>query len=816
MVLSSTAKDIDINGQTFDVSSKTSPFTSGRLIVTPTFSALGYQNSGVFNGFKILTDGSAEFSNSGITRFFNQVRFDNTLTNGTYNYTLPGATGTLALTSQLTGGTVTSVGLSSATSGVTIGSTPITTSGTITLAIATASGSQQGLLSSTDWTTFNNKQNALTNPVTGTGTTNYLPKFTGASTIGDSAIQTDGTGNLMVGSANAGNAGSVNISVGLAGTTSGGLQLWAATNQTHYIQFGDATSGAAPYTGYIGYAHNNDSLIFGTSTSTKMTLSASGNLGLGVNPSAWSSTFRFIDVNTGPGAAFGSVGTTADMANNAFTDGSWTYKTTGAATLYRQLTGSHLWLTAPSGTAGNAISFTQAMTLTSAGELCVGRTSAYGAGFLVNVQGNIYASAAIVADLSVTAKSTIVQSSGEDGSSGPVMRLTSTNSNAGARNWGIINTWDNFGDLTFRVSNAKDGNALSAGTSIMTMLRTGNVGIGTTSPLTKLDCQISATGTVTENAAFRDSSANGNALQIFNGNNEARIRAVYYGTPSDQNITFWTITSGGSQGERMRINAAGNVGIGTTSPSELLDVRNSYREPTSGEFTQLLSSTTTQDAGRGGSLGFGGFTNGTSSYTTFSGIKGFKENGDGGNTAGALAFYTRVNGGAINERMRITAGGQVLINRTSAASSEEVLGILAKVNTTAFDIQIGTNSYYGIRFRNSSGSQAGYIQIDASSVTYGTGSDYRLKKDFKDYSGLDLVSKINTYDFAWKLDNTRMYGVIAHELADVMPYAVSGKKDAINKDGSINPQGVDYSKIVPVLIKSIQELKQELDTLKNK
>jgi hypothetical protein len=85
-------------------------------------------------------------------------------------------------------GTVTSVGLSSATSGVTIGSTPITTSGTITLAIATASGSQNGLLSSTDWSTFNGKQNALTNPVTGTGTTNYLPKFTGTSTIGNSIV----------------------------------------------------------------------------------------------------------------------------------------------------------------------------------------------------------------------------------------------------------------------------------------------------------------------------------------------------------------------------------------------------------------------------------------------------------------------------------------------------------------------------------------------------------------------------------------------------------------------------------------------------
>jgi hypothetical protein len=80
-------------------------------------------------------------------------------------------------------GTVTSVGLSSATSGVTIGSTPITTSGTITLAIATASGSQNGLLSSTDWTTFNGKQNALTNPVTGTGTSGQVAYFTGTSAI---------------------------------------------------------------------------------------------------------------------------------------------------------------------------------------------------------------------------------------------------------------------------------------------------------------------------------------------------------------------------------------------------------------------------------------------------------------------------------------------------------------------------------------------------------------------------------------------------------------------------------------------------------
>ena len=83
-------------------------------------------------------------------------------------------------------GTVTSVGLSSATSGVTIGSSPITTSGTITLAIATASGSAQGLLSSSDWTSFNSKQGALTLTTTGTsgaatliGDTLNIPQYSG-------------------------------------------------------------------------------------------------------------------------------------------------------------------------------------------------------------------------------------------------------------------------------------------------------------------------------------------------------------------------------------------------------------------------------------------------------------------------------------------------------------------------------------------------------------------------------------------------------------------------------------------------------------
>jgi hypothetical protein len=86
----------------------------------------------------------------------------------------------------------------------------------------------------------------------------------------------DSSGNLTVGSISAGNAGSINVSVGCAGTTAGGLQLWAATNQTHYVQFGDGTAGGAPYAGYVAYAHATDSLSLGTGTATRVTISSTG------------------------------------------------------------------------------------------------------------------------------------------------------------------------------------------------------------------------------------------------------------------------------------------------------------------------------------------------------------------------------------------------------------------------------------------------------------------------------------------------------------------------------------------------------------
>ena len=131
---------------------------------------------------------------------------------------------------------------------------------------------------------------------------------------------------------------------------------------------------------------------------------------------------------------------------------------------------------------------------------------------------------------------------------------------------------------------------------------------------------------------------------------------------------------------------------------------------------------------------------------------------------------------------------------------------------------INVRNTYGIGFgglikfwSTSTATSVGNISFNSSrtAVNYNTGSDYRLKEDYKDFNALDLTSKIKVYDFKWKNVNDRSYGVIAHELNEIVPSVVSGDKDGEEM------QSVDYSKLVPVLIKSIQELEARLAALEN-
>ncbi len=107
----------------------------------------------------------------------------------------------------------------------------------------------------------------------------------------------------------------------------------------------------------------------------KARIDSSGNVGIGVTPSAWGSGAKMIDL--GVGSAIGNSGstTTTWFSSNSYQNGTnWIYKNSAAASYYAQLAGQHQWFNAPSGTAGNAITFTQAMTLDASGNLGLGVT----------------------------------------------------------------------------------------------------------------------------------------------------------------------------------------------------------------------------------------------------------------------------------------------------------------------------------------------------------------------------------------------------------------------------------------------------------
>ncbi len=161
------------------------------------------------------------------------------------------------------------------------------------------------------------------------------------------------------------------------------------------------------------------------------------------------------------------------------------------------------------------------------------------------------------------------------------------------------------------------------------------------------------------------------------------------------------------------------------------------------------------------------------------------------------------------ERMRITSGGNLLINATTANANTNGLQVNSTTGTNIVTVNSGSIAI-AMRFFTSVTTQAGYIVVDGSTTNYVTSSDYRLKEDIKSIKGLDIVNKIKVYDYKWKASDKRMDGVLAHELAEVLPYAVSGAKDGEEM------QGVDYSKIVPVMIQAIKELKAKIETLENK
>jgi len=280
------------------------------------------------------------------------------------------------------------------------------------------------------------------------------------------AMDLDASGNLGIGTSSPANKL----------TVAGATQYLSIFNTTVGTSASPSYSGIKFYgylensSGYIaaieaGNSQSNDvsgilrfltAPISGTPVE-RMRLDNSGNLGLGVTPSAWLSTYRSMQI----GLTSAITGLTNDtklfLNNNAYFNASsqWVYAATSPATQYQLHDGQHRWYNAPSGTAGNAITFTQAMTLDTSGNLMVGATSTQ-LGERVNVTG----------------AGILVQSSA--GSNRGLF------GNFGSSDF-VVGTYDSFA-LTFRTGNTERARIDSS----------GNLLIGSTSATGKLTVNIAA------------------------------------------------------------------------------------------------------------------------------------------------------------------------------------------------------------------------------------------------------------------------------------------------------------------------------------
>jgi hypothetical protein len=172
------------------------------------------------------------------------------------------------------------------------------------------------------------------------------------------------------------------------------------------------------------------------------------------------------------------------------------------------------------------------------------------------------------------------------------------------------------------------------------------------------------------------------------------------------------------------------------------------------------------------------------------------------------------------ERMRIDSSGNLLLATTSKVGSGR-LSIEFNQSTHQAISMRNSNSGNGanyVLFRNSSDATAGIIsQTGATSVNYGTSSDYRLKENWQPISGsIDRLKNLNPVNFAWKADGKRVDGFLAHEVQIVVPEAIVGEKDAVDKDGNPQYQSIDQAKLVPLLTAALQEAVAKIEALETR
>jgi hypothetical protein len=389
------------------------------------------------------------------------------------------------------------------------------------------------------------------------------------------------------------------------------------------------------------------------------------------------------------------------------------------------------------------------------------------------------------------ANSAVTVTRNQDASTRLSVRNDTSGSSAGAAV--VLNAFGNSWVVECGAS-AKNSNALtfavdataSPPTERMRITAAGDVGIGTSSPAFRLEAVSSGN---TQVARFRTGGSDTTDIVSFERNDSA-VRAVIKYTGVDGTISYGTTTNHPlafltNNTERARIDSAGNVAIGTT------DTTNAFVTLTKANASLRL------DPGSGGAV--------IQSVETAVAFRNLTL------ASGTTIFET---GGS--ERARITSAGEFLVGTSTDAGNG--LSMRPAASSGSFQLffnRPGTSASGNVLAFLDNGTLVGTINHNNTSTTYATSSDYRLKENVAPMTGaLDMVQALNPVTYTWKADGSDGQGFIAHELQEVCPDAVTGEKDAVDKDGKPVYQGVDTSFLVATLTAAIQEQQAQIEQLR--
>jgi hypothetical protein len=304
------------------------------------------------------------------------------------------------------------------------------------------------------------------------------------------------------------------------------------------------------------------------------------------------------------------------------------------------------------------------------------------------------------------------------------------------------------------------------------------------------------------------------------------------GSDANTGVFFGTdivgVSTGGS--ERMRVDASGNVGIGTSSPVGKLNVIGGLGlgaaltgdqavTPPSGSLVLSGSNQSSEQTytSPGGATTLGQVYNYASSGNSFFRYLDIVAYGSTTGAGSNIRFITG-NGTTNTERARIDSSGNLLVGTTSSQALTTIYRTTSGDVCTVENTNNGSHANFVSRRAGTSGqavyfgcagNQAGTItHPTTTSTNYGSGSDYRLKDNIQPLdNALSVVVQLKPSKWNWKTDGSEDTGFIAHELQEFFPSAVTGEKDAVDENGKPVYQCIDTSFLVATLTAAIQELK---------